>query len=89
MPMISAATSEVCKARNARPAGDSMRFSASQTARSRQTPTTQYQMCSPTTAKPRSVSGGTDIPSGPPVTLSSVEITIDTMMPSPSVAIAR
>src|SRR5688572_815603 len=85
MPTDAAAISEPCSARQARPRGESIRFCASQTVTMSSTPTTQYQSLSPCTTKSRSLSGGTAIPSGPPVTRSSVASTTAMMMPSPSV----
>ena len=67
MPSVSAATSEPCSARSARPAGDSIRFSASHTDSSSPAPAIQYQTRSPRATKPNNASGGTDMPSGPPV----------------------
>ena len=89
MPETCAPTSEPCSARSARPAGDSIRLSASHTAASSAPPTTQYQARSPAKVNPNSVNAGTLMPSGPPVRPSSVTITIEMMMPMPSVAMAR
>ena len=85
MPIARAATSEPCSARSARPRGESMRLCASHTAPTSAAPTSQYQVFSP---EMKAASGGTAMPSGPPVTRSSVASTIETMMPKPRVAIA-
>ena len=61
MPQTSAATSEVCSARSARPCGESMRFCASQTPATSSAPTTQYHVVSPATATPGWGGSVTDI----------------------------
>ncbi len=89
MPNVSAAISEPCSARSARPTGDSIRFRASHTVSSRLAPASAYQARSPLTTQPNNTSAGTAMPSGPPVKRSSVDSTIETITPSPSVAMAR
>jgi len=89
MPTTSAPISELCSARSARPAGDSIKLSASHTATSSNAPTTQYQMRSPCSTRSPMRNGTTAIPSGPPVNLSSVVMTMKMMTPRPSVAMAR
>ncbi len=89
MPQVSAATSEPCSARKARPTGESIRFSAPHTVSHSTMAISAYQVGSPCSVRPNSTSGGTAMPSGPPVKRSSLVSTIEMITPRPSVAIAR
>ena len=88
-PTVSAATSEPCTARSARPIDESIRLSDSHTVTTSTPLTSQYQAGSLLGDQPNSEKAGTGMPSGPPVRSTSWFKTIEMMMPMPSVAMAR
>src|SRR5690625_234220 len=91
-PMVAAATSESCNARNARPVALYCRLSAITAPNNIIMALKAYQNCALLSLIPilpnqaRKAKLGTSIPSGPPVNQLSLVKTMDTKIPNPNVA---